>query len=154
MAGLPDVELRRVTMSIVRVVSEGLAHFSYFIENEGIASVIDPRRDCDVYLDLARKAGVRITRIFETHRNEDYVVGSLELFERTGAEIVYRVRAGDDPWILLHALACDPSMWDGVAARLAAAGHAAFTVDLRGEANLYGAFDLILKVLEAADVEQ
>jgi hydroxyacylglutathione hydrolase len=66
-----------------------LAHFSYFIANEGTASVIDPRRDCDVYLDLARKAGVQITRIFETHRNEDFVVGSLELFERTGAEIFH-----------------------------------------------------------------
>jgi hydroxyacylglutathione hydrolase len=76
-------------MSITRVVSEGLAHFSYFIANEGTASIIDPRRDCDVYLDLARKAGVQITRIFETHRNEDYVVGSLELFERTGAEIFH-----------------------------------------------------------------
>ncbi len=76
-------------MSIVRVVSEGLAHFSYLIANEGTASVIDPRRDCDIYLDLARKAGVQITRIFETHRNEDYVVGSLELFERTGAEIFH-----------------------------------------------------------------
>ena len=76
-------------MSITRVVSEGLAHFSYFIANEGTASVIDPRRDCDVYLDLARKVGVQITRIFETHRNEDFVVGSLELFERTGAEIFH-----------------------------------------------------------------
>jgi hydroxyacylglutathione hydrolase len=76
-------------MSITKVVSEGLAHFSYFIANEGTASVIDPRRDCDVYLDLARKAGVQITRIFETHRNEDFVVGSLELFERTGAEIFH-----------------------------------------------------------------
>ena len=69
-------------MSITRVVSEGLAHFSYFIANEGTASVIDPRRDCDVYLDLARKAGVHITRIFETHRNEDFVVGlSMDLIE-------------------------------------------------------------------------
>jgi hydroxyacylglutathione hydrolase len=76
-------------MSITKVVSEGLAHFSYFIANEGTASVIDPRRDCDIYLDLARKDGVQITRIFETHRNEDFVVGSLELFERTGAEIFH-----------------------------------------------------------------
>ncbi len=83
------VFLWRSTMSIARVVSEGLAHFSYFIANEGTASVIDPRRDCDIYLDMARKAGVRITRIFETHRNEDYVVGSLELWERTGAEILH-----------------------------------------------------------------
>ena len=79
-------------MSVTKVVSEGLAHFSYFMANEGTAAVIDPRRDCDVYLDLARKAGVRITRIFETHRNEDYAIGSLELFERTGAEILHGPR--------------------------------------------------------------
>ena len=34
-----------------------------------------------------------ITHIFETHRNEDYVTGSLELKERTGAEIFHGSRA-------------------------------------------------------------
>src|SRR5690606_30858996 len=33
------------------------------------------------------REGVRITRIFETHRNEDYVIGSVELAARTGASI-------------------------------------------------------------------
>ncbi len=29
-----------------------------------------------VYVDIAYREGARITRIFETHRNEDYVSGS------------------------------------------------------------------------------
>lgn len=35
----------------------------------------------------SNKGGVRITHILETHRNEDYVIGSLELASRTGAKI-------------------------------------------------------------------
>nr|MDO8134589.1 MBL fold metallo-hydrolase [Candidatus Njordarchaeum guaymaensis] len=51
--------------------------------------VIDPRRDCDIYLELAKKNEVKITHIFETHMNEDYVVGSLELSSIAGAEIYH-----------------------------------------------------------------
>jgi pimeloyl-ACP methyl ester carboxylesterase len=35
-----------------------------------------------------------------------------------GAEIAYRVRPGSSPWLLLHALGCDASMWDDVIAGL------------------------------------
>ena len=31
-----------------------------------------------------------------------------------GADLAYRVRSGRDPWVLLHGLGCDASMWDGV----------------------------------------
>jgi hydroxyacylglutathione hydrolase len=41
--------------------------------------VVDPRRDSSIYKHLADEEGVEITHIFETHRNEDYVIGSLEL---------------------------------------------------------------------------
>lgn len=37
---------------------------------------------------------------------------------RDGAEIAYRIRAGRDPWVLLHALGCDGTMWDDVVAAL------------------------------------
>lgn len=74
-------------MLFERIKSQGLAHYSYLIGDQAEAVVIDPRRDCDVYLDLAARAGYRITRILETHRNEDYVIGSCELAARTDAEI-------------------------------------------------------------------
>jgi hypothetical protein len=73
----------------VKVKSEGLAHNSYLIGAGGEAAVIDPRRDCDVYADLSRQYNLEITRIFETHRNEDYVIGSGELAKITGAEIFH-----------------------------------------------------------------
>ena len=72
-----------------RIISEGLAHNSYIIGNAGKAAVIDPRRDSDIYLDLADRNNCTITHIFETHRNEDYVIGSLALAQRCGADIFH-----------------------------------------------------------------
>src|SRR6056297_803265 len=71
------------------IYTPGVAHLSYIIGTAGQAAVIDPRRDVDVYLEIARREGAKITHIFETHRNEDYVIGSLELARRTGAEIYH-----------------------------------------------------------------
>jgi hydroxyacylglutathione hydrolase len=74
-------------MFIERIISEGIAHYSYLIKTGGEALVIDPRRDCGVYLEKTLREGIPITHILETHRNEDYVIGSLELASRTGATI-------------------------------------------------------------------
>ncbi len=76
-------------MIFERIKSEGLAHLSYFIGSGNEAVVIDPRRDCDVYTDIARREGMRINHILETHRNEDYVIGSKELQNLTGADIYH-----------------------------------------------------------------
>lgn len=65
----------------------GLAHYSYMIGEGDDIAVIDPMRDVEIYMHEARKAGMRIKYIFETHRNEDFVVGSMELAEKTGATI-------------------------------------------------------------------
>jgi len=72
-----------------RIVSEGLAHNSYIIGDAGKAAVIDPRRDSEIYAAVAARHGYTITHIFETHRNEDYVIGSLPLAQRCGAEIFH-----------------------------------------------------------------
>ena len=76
-------------MFFERIKSEGLAHNSYIIGSRGEAVVIDPRRDCQVYVHTARRNGLRIKRIFETHRNEDYVAGSVELNVAVGAEVYH-----------------------------------------------------------------
>lgn len=78
-----------MTMFLQPVQSSGLAHISYILGHNGQAAVIDPRRDMDVYLDIAAEHGAAITHIFETHRNEDYVIGSTELAERCGAAIYH-----------------------------------------------------------------
>jgi hydroxyacylglutathione hydrolase len=76
-------------MLLEKIVSEGIAHNSYLIGSGGKMAVIDPRRDCDCYIGIAQKNDSTITHIFETHRNEDYVIGSQELAHRSGAEIYH-----------------------------------------------------------------
>ena len=84
------------TMSMIfeTVFTEGVAHLSYLIGDKatGRAAVIDPRRDVDVYLELANKHKLTITHILETHIHADFVSGSRELADRTGtAKIVLSV---------------------------------------------------------------
>jgi hydroxyacylglutathione hydrolase len=76
-------------MKVVKVRSEGLAHNSYYISSKGEAAVIDPRRDTKIYSKLAKEDCSKIRYIFETHRNEDYVIGSLELQSKTNAQICH-----------------------------------------------------------------
>jgi hydroxyacylglutathione hydrolase len=76
-------------MLFKRFESKGLAHYSYLIGDGNQAVVIDPRRDGDVYVQAAVREGMRITHILETHRNEDYVIGSVELASRTDAVILH-----------------------------------------------------------------
>jgi hydroxyacylglutathione hydrolase len=64
-----------------------LAHASYLVSSDGVAAVIDPQRDVDIYLDAARQKGLKIEHIVETHLHADFVSGHLELAERTGARI-------------------------------------------------------------------
>ena len=67
-----------------RIETEGLAQYSYMIGDKYDLAVIDPMRDVEVYMHEARNAGMRIKYIFETHRNEDFIAGSMELAEKTG----------------------------------------------------------------------
>lgn len=76
-------------MFIEQFYDKGLAHLSYMIGDGNEAIVIDPHLDVNNYLTLARKKRVRITHIFETHRNEDYVIGSRALAAQTHATIYH-----------------------------------------------------------------
>ncbi|GGY62576.1 MBL fold metallo-hydrolase [Marinobacter zhanjiangensis] len=76
-------------MFINKIKSEGLSHLSYLVGNDGHAFVVDPRRDCEIYVEEAVKAGCRITHIFETHRNEDLISGAPVLAKLTGARVLH-----------------------------------------------------------------
>jgi hydroxyacylglutathione hydrolase len=77
-------------MLLRQFVIDGLGHLSTLIADEsaGLAAVVDPRRDVDVYLDAARAANVRISHVVETHLHNDYVSGGHELATLTGASHV------------------------------------------------------------------
>ena len=73
---------------------EGLGHLSALVADEstGVAAVVDPRRDIDLYLDEARRRDLRISHVLETHLHNDYVSGGRELAALTGA--VHVIGAG------------------------------------------------------------
>jgi hydroxyacylglutathione hydrolase len=74
-------------MRLQQFAIEGLGHLSALIADEsaGVAAVVDPRRDVDIYLEAARDAGLRISHVVETHLHNDYVSGGRELAALTGA---------------------------------------------------------------------
>ncbi|MDZ4686615.1 MAG: MBL fold metallo-hydrolase [Planctomycetaceae bacterium] len=79
------------SMVVETVFTEGLAQLSYLIGDKatGKAAVIDPRRDVDVYVELARKHKLSITHALETHIHADLVSGCQELADLTGTAKVY-----------------------------------------------------------------
>ena len=85
-------------MSLVfkTIQTEGIAELSYLVgdDDEGVAAIFDPRADVDVYIDMAREAGVAITHIFETHIHADLVSGSRELCARVESAKIYNSSEG------------------------------------------------------------
>lgn len=75
-------------MKLQRIETPAIAHYAYLIADGGDAAVVDPRRDVEDYLKAAQELGVRIRYIIETHRQEDFVMGSAHLAELTGAKVV------------------------------------------------------------------
>jgi glyoxylase-like metal-dependent hydrolase (beta-lactamase superfamily II)/rhodanese-related sulfurtransferase len=89
-----------------------LSQASYLVGDEeaGVAAVVDPRRDVDVYLEEAERRGLEIQHVFLTHFHADFVSGHLELASRTGAKI--HVGAAVAPEFEAHGIA------DGESVRL------------------------------------
>jgi glyoxylase-like metal-dependent hydrolase (beta-lactamase superfamily II)/rhodanese-related sulfurtransferase len=76
-------------MYFKQIQVQGLGCFSYVLgcPAKGVMIVVDPKRDIDDYLDIAREEGMRITHIIDTHVHADHVSGAHELSARTGAAI-------------------------------------------------------------------
>ena len=93
-----------MAVTILPVETPSLGDRSYLVHDGEVAFVVDPQRDTDRMLDLARSCGVRITHVFETHIHNDYVTGGLALAKETGA--AYHVNA-DDKVSFEHDPVCD-----------------------------------------------
>ena len=72
-----------------------LAHASYLLGDEAssTATIVDPQRDIQQYLDDAERFGLQIRHVFLTHFHADFVAGHLELRDRCGALIHMGSRA-------------------------------------------------------------
>lgn len=86
-------------MILRRFYEDSLAQASYLIgcSATGEALIVDPNRAIEPYLEAARREGVRITHVTETHIHADFMSGLRELCARTGAT-AYLSGAGDDAW--------------------------------------------------------
>ncbi|MBI3883642.1 MAG: MBL fold metallo-hydrolase [Sphingobacteriales bacterium] len=76
-------------MYIQQLYTSCLSEAAYYIESNGEAAVIDPLRDVEDYINLAKERNAVIKYIFETHFHADFVSGHLDLSKKTGAPIVY-----------------------------------------------------------------
>ena len=86
-------------MFFQHVYDKTLAQASYFIgcQKEGVAIVIDPKRDVDTYLEIAEQNKMKITHIAETHIHADFLSGARELAKLTGADL-YLSDEGGEGW--------------------------------------------------------
>ncbi len=83
---------------------QALAHASYLVgcQRSGEAIVIDPGRDIEPYLEMAKREGVTIVAVAETHIHADYVSGAREMADRIGAKL-YLSDEGPADWKYLYA---------------------------------------------------
>ncbi|GGL94051.1 Zn-dependent hydrolase [Deinococcus aerolatus] len=85
-------------MLFKRLYDTDLAQASYLIgcQQNGTAIVVDPVRDVQRYLDLAKQEGLKIVAVTETHIHADYLSGSRELAAATGAALHLSDEGGPD----------------------------------------------------------
>lgn len=86
-------------MFFQQVYDKSLAQASYVIgcQVSGEAMVIDPKRDIDTYIQIAALNKLTITHIAETHIHADFLCGSRELAQVTGAKL-YLSDEGGENW--------------------------------------------------------
>jgi hydroxyacylglutathione hydrolase len=86
-------------MLFQRFYDDALAQASYLVgcQTTGEALVVDPNRDVDQYIAAAEAESMRITQVTETHIHADFVSGTRELAERTGARMLLS-GAGPAEW--------------------------------------------------------
>jgi hydroxyacylglutathione hydrolase len=76
-------------MYVKQIYTGCLSEAAYFVMSENEAIVIDPIRDVDAYIQLAKEKNVKIKYIFETHLHADFVSGHLDLHKNSNAPIVF-----------------------------------------------------------------
>lgn len=76
-------------MYIEQINTKCLSAHAYYIESNGQVAIIDPMRDCQRFIDLAKSRNAQINYIFETHFHADFISGHLDLARKTGAQIIF-----------------------------------------------------------------
>jgi len=89
-------------MFVQQLYTNCLAEAAYYIESNGEAAIVDPIREIEPYIALAKSRGSKIKYVFETHFHADFVSGHIDLANQTGAKIVFGPNA-DTTYDVHHA---------------------------------------------------
>jgi hydroxyacylglutathione hydrolase len=94
-----------------RLYDDSLAQASYLVACQASkeAIVVDPLRDPAPYIEAARREGVRITHVTETHVHADFLSGAAALADATGAALLLS-GAGEGDAVYDRA-ACPNARW-------------------------------------------
>ena len=87
-------------MKVEQLFTGCLAEMAYYIESNGEAAIIDPLRETEPYIEMAKADGAKIKYVFLTHFHADFVSGQVDLAKKTGATIVFGPNA--DPNYDIH----------------------------------------------------
>ncbi len=72
-------------LTIVQFNRPGKASLSYLVASAGEGIVIDANRHIEPYVEEARRRGITIRHVMDTHVHADYISGGALLAEQTGA---------------------------------------------------------------------
>lgn len=76
-------------MKVEQLFTSCLAEMAYYIESNGEAAIIDPLRETEPYIEMAKADGAKIKYVFLTHFHADFVSGQVDLAKKSGATIVF-----------------------------------------------------------------
>ena len=77
--------------ALYQFIRPGKASCNYGLIYQGEMVIFDPSRNYDFYKSFAKKRHAKIVRAFETHLQADYISGSKQIANETGAEIMAHV---------------------------------------------------------------
>jgi len=91
-------------MILKRLFDEKLAQASYIVADDHakLALIVDPNRNIEKYIEALAAEKLQLIAVTETHIHADYVSGSRELANATGAQL-YLSGDGDDDWQYAYA---------------------------------------------------
>ena len=72
--------------SLYQFIRPGKASCSYGLCSGQEMMLFDPSRNIDFYLDFAKSKNCKIIKTFETHLQADYIAGSRQIAEKSGAD--------------------------------------------------------------------